>query len=73
MLKLDLSYKRIILQKLQKNVKSKTAHLCLRTCFCSKINKKSKNTLKIQKKPKKIFFLKSISNFKISYNQIPSM
>jgi len=33
-----------------------------------------KNTLKIQKKPKKnISFLKSISNFKISYNQIPSM
>ena len=60
--------------KLQKNhisktsKKSKTAHLCLRTCFCSKIKKNSKNTLKIQKKSKK-----SISNFKISYNQIPSM
>jgi len=47
--------------KLQKNhisktsKKSKIAHLCLRTCFCSKINEKSKNTLKIQKKSKKIF------------------
>ena len=70
--------------KLQKNQTSKTseerkkkkvkiAHLCLRTCLCSKI-KKTKNTLKIKKKPKKIFlFLKSISNFKISYNQISSM
>jgi len=68
--------------KLQKNhtsktseerKKSKTAHLCLRTCFCSKINKNPKNTLKIQKIKKYISFLKSISNFKISYNQIPSM
>ena len=59
--------------KLQKNhisktseerKKSKTAHLCLRTCFCSKINKKPKNTLKIQKKPKKYFFSKSISTLK---------
>ena len=40
-------------KNLQKNVKSKTAHLCLRTCFCSKIKKNLKNTLKIQKKPKK--------------------
>jgi len=32
-----------------------------------------KNTLKIQKNQKNISFLKSISNFKISYNQIPSM
>ena len=48
--------------KLQKNhisktsKKSKIAHLCLRTCFCSKINKNPKNTLKIQKKSKKKYF-----------------
>ena len=34
-----------------------------------KNQQKSKNTLKIQKKTKNISFLKSISNFKISYNQ----
>ena len=52
------------LQKLQKNVKSKTAHLCLRTCFCSKINKTPKTHSKLKKNQKNISFLKSISTLK---------
>ena len=64
MLKLDLSYKRTKFQKLQKNVKSKIAHLCLRTCFCSKINKNPKTNSKSKKTKKNISFLKSISTLK---------
>jgi hypothetical protein len=64
--------------KLQKNHISKTSkkvkmHTCaLEHAFVQK-QQNPKNTLKIQKNQKNISFLKSISNFKISYNQIPSM
>jgi hypothetical protein len=65
--------------KLQKNhisktsKKSKTAHLRLRTNFCSKNQTKIQKQTQNQKKNQKKYFFKSISNFKISYNQIPSM
>ena len=75
MLKLDLSYKkkekkRNQISKLQKNVKSKIAHLCLKNILLFKNPKKKPKTYSKSKKTKKnISFLKSISIFKISYNQ----
>ncbi len=49
----------------ERKKKSKIAHLCLRTCFCSKIKKNPKTYSKSKKKSKKnISFLKSISTLK---------
>ena len=68
--------------KLQKNHTSKTSeeqkkvklHTCaLEHAIVQKINKNPKTYSKSKKTKKNISFLKSISNFKISYNQIPSM
>ena len=52
---------------------SKTAHLCLRTCFCSKINKNPKTHSKSKKTKKNISFLKSISTLKFLTTNFPSM
>ena len=69
--------------KLQKNHISKTSeerkkkvklHTCaLEHAFVQKSTKSQKHTQNSKKTKKNISFLKSISNFKISYNQIPSM
>jgi len=65
--------------KLQKNHISKTSkkvklHTCaLEHTFVQKNQTKIQKQTQNSKKTKKIFLFKSISNFKISYNQIPSM
>ena len=64
MLKLRFKLQKNHTSKLQKNVKSKIAHLCLRTCLCSKINKNPKTYSKSKKTQKNISFLKSISTLK---------
>ena len=72
MLELRFKLQKNHISKLQKNVK---LHTCaLKHPFVQKLTKIQKHTQNSKKKkPKNISFLKSISNFKISYNHIPSM
>jgi len=71
MLELRFKLQKNHISKLQKNVK---LHTCaLEHVFVQNQKKFQKHTQN-SKKSKKIFlFLNQISNFKISYNQIPSM